>query len=400
MTASGRLWHVVGVLAGVLGLRMLGLFIVLPVLALHARTLAGATPALVGLAVGAYGITQAAFQVPAGALSDRWGRVRIMLAGLAVFAAGSVLAALAHDIWLLIVGRILQGAGAISAAGLALIADLTPSGQRHRAMALVGVTIGGAFVLAIVLGPLLGGRFGVPALFWLTAALAVVAALALHFSVIEPAVPVNGQDATDGTVGDAPSNGTRFNTPALRGLHVGIFLLHFILTATFVAVPVELHDRHHLATAEHWRVYLPALLVSFTLTAALLWAADRGNRHARVFGAGLLLLGLGLVALALPGSGVLAAAGGLILFFGGFNFLEAHLPVRVAEEAPVAARGAAMGVYATLQFLGAFAGGVAGGWALGYGGAGPLWLATAAVVAWAVVQAVMTGQVDRRSTPH
>lgn len=349
-------WRPVSLLAGVLSLRMLGLFMVLPVLALYAAGLPGATPLLAGLAVGAYGVTQALLQIPFGSLSDRLGRLPVILAGLGIFAAGSVLAALADSVWLLIAGRALQGAGAISSAVIALVADLTPAERRTRAMAVVGVSIGGAFSLALMLGPLLAGWLGVPGLFWITAGLALAGGAVLaRRPALRRAVPHAG----------VPRFSLRLlGESRLLPLFAGVFLLHALMTALFVALPGRLLAQAGLAVAEQWRLYLPALAASLPLLPLLIRLAEGGDRRRELASVlAMLLLGLGLALSA--GGGLWQAGLALALFFGGFNFLEAGLPARLTLLAGAEQRGAALGVYATCQFLGAFAGALAAGALLG-----------------------------------
>jgi MFS family permease len=329
---------------------MFGLFALLPVLALHAATLEGATPLLIGMAVGAYGLTQAGLQIPLGALSDRIGRLPVIVAGLAVFAAGSVLAAYSDTVWGVIAGRLLQGAGAISATLTALIADATREGVRTRSMAVFGVGVGGAFMLAMIVGPKFSGHFGVPALFLLAAFLAVVAALllvALPRDISRPEAP------------------RRWNfRPAFRAdllrLDFYVFLLHAILTASFVALPFLFVDRLELPVTEHWKMYVGALLLSLAGTVPLIMRDERQGKSATV-GLAVALMMLGLLVLTFAGFGIATVFGGLVLFFAGFNFLEAGLPARLSLVADDESRGASLGLFASSQFFGAFVGGLIGG---------------------------------------
>ncbi|MDH3645590.1 MAG: MFS transporter [Gammaproteobacteria bacterium] len=376
MTGSER--RAVATLALVLALRLFGLFVLLPVLALYAGDLPGATPMLAGLTVGAYGITQALFQVPAGLLSDRIGRKTVIVLGLFIFAAGSVVAALSDSITGIIIGRILQGAGAISAAVTALVSDLTRDEVRTRVMAIIGVSVGMAFLLALALGPTLSKTVGVSGLFWLGAILAFVAALAIVFGPgsWSPPARVAGVRLRDGLL-----NGNLFS------LHLGVFLLHAILTATFVSVPYLLRDTLGIETGAHSRVYLLALLMSLAGTVPLILAVERLGRPGLVFG-----LAIGLLALAQFGLLGVSDQGGVIvamaIFFAGFNFLEARLPARVSQLAEQEVRGGAFGVYATSQFLGAFVGGVAGGAILGAAGGSAVALVCAfAALLWMGVSA-------------
>jgi MFS family permease len=351
-------WLAVGTLAGVIGLRMLGLFLLLPVLALHARDFPDATPTLAGLALGVYGATQAVLQLPAGWLSDRWGRRPVILVGLLIFAAGSLVAAEAASIWTVVAGRALQGAGAISAAATALAADLTEPGHRTRAMAVIGMTIGFAFAASLVLGPLFSGWFGVPGLFQLTAGLAILGAV-----LVVAVIPGGVRSTTPGLepLAEARREG-------LIPVYAGVFLIHALLTAQFVAVPAALSDLGGLALAAHWRVYLPALGASLLLTAFLVAWEERRTASPGPLRMAFAALGLGLAGAALAGGSPLGIGMALAAFFGGFNYLEASFPAAVAAHAGPATRGRAMGTYATLQFLGAFVGGVLGGALMGWGG--------------------------------
>ena len=367
----------VAALSGIFSLRMLGLFMFLPVFSVHAHEYAGHTPLLIGVAIGIYGLTQGVFQVPFGILSDRLGRKPVIAAGLVVFALGSVVAALADDIWGIVAGRALQGAGAVAAAVMALAGDLTAESHRTRVMAVIGASIGVAFVLALVLGPVVTGAAGISGLFWVTAALAVLAIALLWLGV------------------PAPPRLTSAGGPALAGLsaalrdgqmlrlNAGIFILHAIMVATFVALPIALRDRAGVEVADHWKVYVGVLLASIVFTVPLVVLADRANRSRLVMLIGIALLGAALAGLAGAPAGGVVLIGCMVVYFAGFNTLEASLPAMVSRVAPMRARGAALGVYSTLQYLGAFAGGVAGGWLLGAGGEGAVLAACAGLcVGW------------------
>ena len=360
----------VAALSGIFSLRMLGLFMFLPVFSVHAHEYAGHTPLLVGVAIGAYGLTQGVFQVPFGILSDRFGRKPVIAAGLAVFAFGSVVAALADGIWGVVAGRALQGMGAVAAAVMALAGDLTGEAHRTKAMAVIGASIGAAFALALVLGPVVVGVAGVPGLFWSTAALAALAVALLYLGVpAPPRMARSGRAALAGL-------GTALRDGQMLRLNAGIFILHAVMIATFVALPIALRDRAGVAAADHWKVYVGVLLASLVFTVPLVVVADRHNRSRAVMLLGIVLLGTALTGLAAASApaGTGAAMGSVILigcmvvYFVGFNTLEASLPAMASRVAPMRARGAALGVYSTLQYLGAFFGGVAGGWLLGAGG--------------------------------
>ena len=349
-------------LAGIFSLRMFGLFMFLPVFSVHAHEYTGHTPVLIGVAIGIYGLTQGIFQIPFGVLSDRFGRRPVIAAGLVIFALGSVIAALADDIWGIVAGRALQGLGAVAAAVMALASDLTDEAHRTRVMAIIGASIGAAFVLALVIGPVVTQIAGISGLFWLTAVLAIFAIALLYLGV--PAPPPMARPPNAGLAG---------LTVALRDgqmlrLDAGIFILHAIMTATFVALPIALRDRAGIDAADHWKVYVGVLLASIIFTAPLVIAADRGNRSRAVVLLGIGLLGAALVGLAAASASTIALIGFMVVYFIGFNTLEASLPAMVSRVAPMNARGAALGVYSTSQYLGAFAGGITGGWLLGAGG--------------------------------
>ena len=340
-------------LALIYGVRMLGLFVMLPVLMLYGRGLPGGTASLAGLAVGLYGLTQACLQIPFGIASDRFGRRPVIAVGLLLFAAGSLLGTAATTIWGVIGARIVQGSGAVSGPVTALLADLTRPSIRTRAMALIGISIGGAFVLSLVGAPLLAGAIGVPGIFAVTAGLALLS-LVLLYAVVPLPPPVTR----------APLS-LRSLTPAFRAdlfpHYAGIFVLNAVLSATFVGAPYALHDRLGIAVTEHWRTYLGVFLASVPLTVPLILLTEKAARPDRILraGVGLLALSLGACSLVVGSYWLLWAA--LAAFFTAFNYLEARLPARLSQAAPAQVRGAAMSVFATAQFLGSFAGFAAGG---------------------------------------
>ena len=340
----------VSVLALIGMLRMFGLFSLLPVLALFAAGLDGATPLLIGLAVGGYGLTQAALQVPLGAVSDRLGRVPVIVGGLIVFAAGSLIAANADSIYGVIAGRLLQGAGAISATLSALVADATRDEVRTRSMAVYGIGVGFAFLLAMVIGPWVAALFGVRSLFVLGAVFAGLAAALLF------AVPADARRHPRAQVW----NFRAAIRPELLRLDLFIFLLHAILTASFVALPFVLANRLGLPVTEHWKLYVGAMLASLVITVPMILNDERQGRSTTIVTAvALLITAESLLAFADQVYWVIFAA--LALFFAGFNFLEAALPARVSKLADRTARGASLGLFSSSQFLGAFAGGLIGG---------------------------------------
>lgn len=367
-------------LAAVFALRMLGLFLVLPVFMLEARKLPGGDdPALIGLAMGAYGLTQALMQLPLGLASDRFGRKRVILLGLGVFALGSLVAAWAPTVQLLLVGRALQGAGAISAAVTALLADLTRDEVRTKGMALIGASIGLMFALSLVVAPPLAGALGLTGVFGLTALLALGGmAVVLIWTPTEPA---HAATAPRGRLRDVLWH------PALWRLNLGVFTLHAVQLAMWMAVPALL-TQTGLNAADHWQVYLPAVLTSFVLMGGLFALERRGYLRAvlRTAVALLLVVQLGFLLTASSGPALWPLALLLFLFFVSFNMLEASQPSLVSRLAPAASRGAALGVYNTLQSLGFFAGGAVGGWLVKWGGTQVLFLACGLLVlVWLVL---------------
>ncbi|MCP4300361.1 MAG: MFS transporter [Gammaproteobacteria bacterium] len=339
----------VGVVALIAMIRMFGLFALLPVLSLYAAQLENATPLLIGLAVGAYGLTQAGFQIPLGALSDRIGRIPVILTGLAIFAAGSIIAGLSESIYGVIAGRLLQGAGAISATLTALISDATREEVRTRSMAIFGIGIGLSFMIAMVVGPIIAAQLGVKALFLIAAALSVIAGLLL---ALLPKIP-RPEKAESWSLVPA------FRADLLR-LDFYVFLLHTIMTATFVALPFLLNDRLELALADHWKVYVGALSLSLIITVPMILKDEHKGRGRLIGFAVTLVLGAQL-ALTFLGFSVVPVFLALVVYFGGFNFLEAGLPARLSVLAEDEVRGASLGVFSSAQFLGAFSGGLIGG---------------------------------------
>ena len=383
MTSAER--HATAGLAGIYGLRLLGMFIVLPVFALYAETLpGGASRTLIGVALGAYGLTQALLQIPSGWASDTWGRKPVIYMGLAIFALGSFVAAVAPDIGWTIAGRCLQGAGAISAAVLALTADLTREIVRTRAMAVIGITIAATFALSLVAGPLLMALIGVPGIFVATGLLALLAAALLRFAIPEP----RGTSRERPLISRALLDVARH--PQLLRLNFGSFALHASLMALFTQVPFALRD-NGLAVERHWLVYLPVLLVSIAIMLPLLRQVDRPSRSKQILLCGVGVLLLAQIALPLSLHSLPAMIGALIMFFAALNLLEAMLPSLVSKCAPAGARGAAIGINSSMQFLGAFAGAAAGGWLAEHTGGASIFIPGVALTAtWLIAALTMS----------
>ena len=368
-------------LASIFGLRMLGLFLILPVFAVHARGLPGGDNlTLVGLALGIYGLTQACFQIPFGLASDRFGRKPVIVTGLTLFAIGSAVAAMAHSVQWVIVGRAIQGAGAISAAVTALAADLTREQHRTKVMAMIGSSIGMVFAVSLVAAPLLYSLIGMSGIFWLTATLAVLAIVVLRRVVPTPprveAKPVR-------------FGGVLRNTQLLR-MNLGIFTLHLVQMAMFVVIPAALVAKGDLPVASHWKVYLPAVLVSFAFMVPAIITAERKNRLKPVFVGAIGLLVLTQIGFLFGRTGLWPIAICLVFFFVAFNILEATLPSLVSRIAPPNAKGAALGVYNTTQALGLFLGASLGGWLKQHVGADSVFMMTAGLAfVWLGVAATM-----------
>jgi MFS family permease len=368
-------------LAGIFGLRMFGLFLILPVFAVHAPQLAGGDNlTLVGVALGAYGLAQAILQIPFGMASDRWGRKPLLVAGLAIFVAGSFLAAGAHDIWMTIAGRTLQGAGAISAVVMALAADLTREQHRVKTMAMVGATIGFSFALSLVAAPALYQVIGMGGLFSLTGVLALAAIPVVLWLVPEAPRRVHA-------AAGAGSGALRMALldPELLRLNLGIFVLHVAQMAMFVVVPPLLVSAG-MPLPEHWILYLPVVLASFALMLPPVLYADRRNAARPVMIGAIALLVAVEAGFAAAGARLASMAALLLAFFAAFNVLEALIPSLVSRIAPAHTRGTAIGVYNTAQTLGLFVGGLAGGWIAGrYGAAAVFGACAALALAWLAI---------------
>ncbi|MNQ64837.1 Inner membrane transport protein YajR [compost metagenome] len=373
-------------LALVFAFRMLGMFMVLPVLATYGQDLAGATPALIGLAIGAYGLTQAVLQIPFGVISDRIGRLPVIYIGLLIFAAGAVLAANADSIWGVIAGRVLQGAGAISAAVMALLSDLTREQHRTKAMAMIGMSIGVSFAVAMVVGPLLTRAFGLSGLFWATAIMALVGMLIIAVIVPRAAHPLHHRESGVARQALMPT----LKHPDLLRLDFGILALHAILMASFVALPLALVEKAGLPKEEHWWVYLTALLVGFFGMVPFIIYGEKKRQMKRVLVGAVAVLCACELFFWQFGDSLRALVFGAIVFFTAFNLLEASLPSLISKVAPAGGKGTAMGVYSTSQFLGAAVGGILGGWLFQHGGLPFVFVGCAVVCAiWLAIAVTM-----------
>jgi len=341
---------------------MLGLFMVLPLLSLYAGDFEGATPSLIGLALGIYGLSQALLQIPFGWVSDRIGRKPVIVGGLLLFALGSLIAANADSIIGIVLGRALQGAGAIAGTVMALLADLTRDEQRTKAMAVVGISIGMSFAVALVVGPLVANAVGLSGVFYFTAILAVVGIALVGFRVPTPPRETVAQDVAGAVPGLL---GQTIRDVGLARINLGVFVLHFILMACFLVVPQLLESVAGMTREEHWKIYLATLVLSVVAMVPLMGSAERGGRPQQVFlfSIGLVLVAVGMLGIA---STPVLVCVSLWLFFTGFNYLEATLPSLVSKTVFKGGKGTALGVYSTCQFFGAFCGGAVGGWLLQY----------------------------------
>jgi MFS family permease len=346
-------------LALVISLRLFGLFLILPVFSVYARAIPDATPLLIGVALGVYGIGQMLLQVPLGMLSDRIGRKPAISLGLVVFAVGGAVAAMSHTLTGIIIGRALQGMGAVAGAGTALAADLTADANRSKVMGIIGVSIGLSFLLALILGPPLEAVAGLGGLFGLTSLLALGAMLLLWWLVPTPA---RAERPATGTVRDILA---MLGDRSMLVLNGSVFFLHALLTACFVGLPLLLTDTFEVPVARHWTLYLPVMVIAALVMGAFMPRMRDTARSARIVVGCVVALGFALAGMALTTSHEWLLGSAVAVFFSAFNLLEAALPSLVSRLAPAHLRGAAMGAYSTSQFFGAFVGGALGGWALG-----------------------------------
>jgi len=345
-------------LASIYGLRMLGMFIILPVFAFYAEHLPGGDNyTLVGIALGAYGLTQAVLQVPFGWLSDRFGRKPVIYGGLLLFALGSFVAAAATDIYWVIIGRVIQGAGAISAAVMALAADLTREEHRTKAMAAIGMTIGTTFALSLVIAPSLNRMIGVPGIFFMTGVLVLLAMIVV--SRVVPS-PTDSRFHSD-TEASAGGFYNVLRNPELLRLDFGVVALHAVLMALWLVVPLSLRQAG-LAADHHWQIYFPALVISMLLIIPVIIYSEKKAKLKQVFVISVAVLLVSQILLAYTFDSIWGTAGALLVFFTAFNMLEATLPSLISKIAPVGAKGTAIGVYSSVQFLGTFVGASAGGY--------------------------------------
>ncbi|MGH8295868.1 MAG: MFS transporter [Steroidobacteraceae bacterium] len=373
-------------LAAVFSVRMLGLFMIYPVFAAFAGQLAGATPYKIGLALGIYGLSQGLLQMPFGLISDRIGRKVMIVLGLVLFAIGSAVAASSQTIDGVIWGRVLQGAGAVGSVILALVADLTAEESRTKAMALVGMTIGFSFLVAIVAGPAVAGWIGVGGIFWLMAALGLVG-----IAITTLAVPAPRRQRLHREAETVPGllGATLRNRELLR-LDFGIFALHAMLIASFLVLPGLLHGTLGLSSQDQWVVYLPVLLASVALMVPAIIIAERYRRMKGVLVGAVVALVVSQLMLAADGHNVYVLIAGITIFFAGFNIMEASLPSLVTKAAPSGSTGTATGIYSSSQFLGIFVGGVVGGWVNQTGGAVRVFIFAGALAAlWLLAAATM-----------
>lgn len=380
-------------LALIFFLRMFGLFLILPVFVLYAETLPDATPTLIGLALGCYGLTQALFQIPFGMISDRIGRKPVIVAGLLIFMLGSVIAGSADSIFIIILGRALQGTGAIAAAIMALAADLTRDTQRSKAMAIIGISIGFAFALAFIAGPALNPLIGVPGLFYLSAGLAVFAIITLFVLVPTPDKYHYHayQEELAGNILPVLAD------KKLLRLYISIFILHMILMASFVVIPLILRDLVGIASDHHWQIYLPVLIISALIMVPFLVLGEKYNKTGLFFCGAVFLMILVQFSLFIWHMSVTLITVLLTLFFLAFNYLEATLPALITKAAPQSKKGTALGIYSTSQFIGTFTGGLAGGYLYDHYGLAVVFVFSGIVsIFWLFALLIMQNPLDHK----
>ncbi|MGE8684279.1 MAG: MFS transporter [Acinetobacter sp.] len=342
-------------LSSIFALRMLGLFMIIPVFSVAGQQYAGATPALIGLAVGVYGLTQAILQIPFSLIADRYSRKPLVVIGLLLFALGGAIAAMSDSIYGVIIGRAIAGGGAVSAVVMALLADVTREEQRTKAMAMMGMSIGLSFVVAFSLGPWLTGLVGISGLFWVTT---IMGLAAIAMLLLVPKVTRHHRNFQQGYLTQLKQV---LKMGDLNRLHVSVFSLHLLLTAMFIYVPSQLIDSAHIPLSSHGLVYLPLLVISLFFAFPSIILAEKYRKMRGIFltAIGGIILGLGILIFGFESKYILLA--GLGLFFIAFNVMEALLPSWLSKVAPIQSKATAMGVNASSQFLGAFFGGMIGG---------------------------------------
>nr|WP_238484779.1 MFS transporter [Rahnella bonaserana] len=373
-------------LGTVFSLRMLGMFMVLPVLTTYGMKLSGASETLIGIAIGIYGLAQAIFQIPFGLLSDRVGRKPLIVFGLVIFCIGSIVAASTESIWGVIIGRALQGSGAIAAAVMALLSDLTREQNRTKAMAFIGISFGITFAIAMVLGPIITHAWGLHALFWAIAVLTIFGIIITVAVVPSPATHILNRESSmvKGSFGKVLSNAK------LLKLNFGILCLHVLLMSSFVVLP-QVMEHAGFPPSEHWRVYLVTMLTSFVAVIPVIIYAEKKRHMKQVFMGCVAVLLLAEIVLWAAGLHLWAVIAGIQLFFLAFNVMEAILPSLISKESPAGYKGTAMGLYSTSQFIGVAIGGSLGGYVYGQAGAGAVFLVCAAIaVIWLLVSSIMT----------
>ena len=360
---------------GIFALRMIGLFMIVPVFSVYGDNYAHATPFLIGLAVGIYGLGQAIFQIPMSLAADKFPRKPIIFLGLVLFALGGIIAANATDIYEVIIGRALAGSGAVSAVLMALLADVTREEMRTKAMATMGLTIATSIMLAFAFGPLLVGSLGISGLFWLTSGFAILAMLLLFF--VPTPLRVLKHNLDNKSIGQQLA--TVLKIGDLNRLHIGIFALHLTMTAIFVILPHQLNDVMGLSVRQQGLVYLPLLFIGFAVAIPFIIIAEKKRKMRQVFLGAIALMTVALAVLALGSQVGVGIILGLLLYFMGFNLLEATIPSWISKRAPVANKATAMGLNSSSQFFGAFVGGAMGG----------LLLSQPNLLAWGILAIIM-----------
>ena len=360
---------------GIFALRMIGLFMIVPVFSVYGDNYAHATPFLIGLAVGIYGLGQAIFQIPMSLAADKFPRKPIIFLGLILFALGGIIAANATDIYEVIIGRALAGSGAVSAVLMALLADVTREEMRTKAMATMGLTIATSIMLAFAFGPLLVGSLGISGLFWLTAGFAVLAMLLLLF--VPTPLRVLKHNLDNKSIGRQLSDVLKIAD--LNRLHIGIFALHLTMTAIFVILPHQLNEVMGLSVRQQGLVYLPLLFIGFAVALPFIIIAEKKRKMRQVFLGAIALMTAALALLAIGSQVGVGIILGLLLYFMGFNLLEATIPSWISKRAPVANKATAMGLNSSSQFFGAFVGGAMGG----------LLLTQPNLLAWGILAVIM-----------